>query len=91
MKLAEIKGYVTSTVKHASLGGWRLLIAQPVDNDGVSDGSPQIVIDNLGAGLHQRVMITSDGSEARKMVGCERSPARWSVIGIVDPERELRL
>ena len=91
MRLAEIKGYVTSTVKHSSLGGWRLLIAQPVDDHGLADGAPQVVIDNLGAGLHQRVMITSDGSEARKMVGDERSPARWSVMGIVDPERDLRL
>lgn len=91
MKLAEIKGYVTSTVKHCSLDGWRLLIAQPVDNHGVADGAPQVVIDCLGAGLHQRVMITSDGSEARKLVGDDKSPARWSVLGIVDPERDLRL
>lgn len=91
MKLAEIKGYVTSTVKHSSLECWRLLIAQPVDNDGKSDGAPQVVIDHLGAGLHQRVLITSDGSEARKMTGDERSPARWSVMGIVDSERDLRL
>jgi microcompartment protein CcmK/EutM len=36
-------------------------------------------------------MISSDGSEARKMVGSERSPARWSVLGIIDPEGALAL
>lgn len=91
MKLAEIKGYITSTVKHPSFEGWRLLLAQPVDDNGKSDGAPQVVLDNLGAAIHQRVLITSDGSEARKMVGDERSPARWSVMGIVDSERDLRL
>lgn len=91
MKLAEIKGYVTSTVKHSSFEGWRLLIAQPIDESGRHDGAPQVVLDNLGAALHQRVIITSDGSEARKIVGDERSPARWSIMGIVDPEKELRL
>ncbi len=89
MKLAQIKGYITSTAKHPSLHGWRLLIAQPIDQDGTADGDPQVVLDHLGAAIHQCVLITSDGSEARKLVGDELSPARWSVLGIVDPERSL--
>ena len=82
-----IRGYATSTVKHPSLEGWRLLLAEPDS----PDLAPQIVLDNLGAGIGQRVMISSDGSEARKMVGSERSPARWSVLGIIDPEGALSL
>jgi microcompartment protein CcmK/EutM len=91
MRTARIRGHVTATVKHASMEGWRLLIAQPVNMDDTPDGPPQVVIDPLGAGMHQKVLISSDGSEARKLLGDERSPARWSVIGIVDPERELAL
>ena len=87
MRIATIKGHVTSTVKHKSLDGWRLLIAMPES----PDLAPQIVLDDLGAGIGQKVMISSDGSEARKMVGDERSPARWSVMGIIDPERSLAL
>ena len=87
MRIATIKGHVTSTVKHKSLDGWRLLIAMPES----PDLAPQIVLDSLGAGIGQTVMISSDGSEARKMVGDERSPARWSVMGIIDPERSLAL
>ena len=85
MRLATIKGHVTSTMKHKSLEGWRLLIAIPES----PDLAPQIVLDALGAGIGQRVMISSDGSEARKMVGDQRSPARWTVMGIIDPERSL--
>lgn len=87
MRLATIHGYVTSTVKHASLEGWRLLIAVPES----PDLAPQIVLDPLGAAIGQRVMISSDGSEARKIVKDERSPARWTVLGIIDPERDLAL
>jgi len=57
-------------MKHRSLDGWRLLIAVPES----PDLAPQIVLDALGAGIGQTVMISSDGSEARKMVGDERSP-----------------
>lgn len=87
MRLATIRGYVTATVKHRSFEGWRLLIAEP---DG-SDVPPQVVLDNLGAAVGQRVMISSDGSEARKMVGDNLSPARWTVLGVIDPERTLAL
>jgi len=87
MRIATIRGYATSTVKHASLEGWRLLVAEPDS----ADLAPQIVIDGLGAGIGQKVLISSDGSEARKMVGDQLSPARWSVLGIIDPERSLAI
>ena len=87
MRLAIIKGHVTSTIKHRSMEGWRLLIAMPES----PDLAPQIVLDPLGAGIGQQVMISSDGAEARQIVGDERSPARWTVLGIIDPERNLAL
>ncbi len=87
MRTATIRGYATSTIKHRSLDGWRLLVAVPDS----ADLAPQIVIDNLGAAIGQQVLISSDGSESRKMVGDERSPARWSVLGIMDPEGSLAL
>lgn len=86
MKLAVIRGYVTSTVKHSSFDHCRLLIAEPVDNRGKVEGAPQIVLDDLGAGLHQTVILCADGGHARKMLNDPRSPARWWVMGIVDPE-----
>ena len=85
MRIATITGYATATVKHPSLEGWRMLI---VEGD---DLAPQVVLDNLGAAIGQQVIISSDGAEARKMVGDELSPARWSVLGIIDPERSLQL
>ena len=83
MRTAIIQGYATSTVKHKSFDGQRLLIAVPES----SDVPPQIVIDPLGAAMGQRVLITSDGSEARLMLHDPSSPARWAVCGIIDPER----
>ncbi len=86
MRIATIHGHAVSTVKHRSLEGWRLLIAQPRNNEGEPDGPPQLVIDCLGAGIGQRVLISSDGMEARAMVEDQHSPVRWNVMGIIDPE-----
>lgn len=85
MRLARIRGYVTSTVKHRSLERCRLLIAQPVDDRDEPDGSPQVVLDPHGAALHQKVLICSDGSWARDYLEDQKSPARWWIMGIVDP------
>ena len=84
MYLARVEGNLVATRKHPSLDGWRLLICQPINNAGEPEGAPQVAIDCQGAGMHQRVVISSDGSAARKMVGDDRSPARWFVLGVVD-------
>ena len=84
MYLARVEGNVVATRKHPSLHGWRLLICQPISAAGDAEGAPQIAIDGYGAGIHQRVIISSDGLWARRTVGDEKSPVRWLVIGIVD-------
>jgi microcompartment protein CcmK/EutM len=84
MFLARVEGNVVATRKHPSFEGWRLVICQPINAGGDPEGSPQIAIDAHGAGMHQRVVISSDGAAARKAVGDNHSPVRWLVLGIVD-------
>ena len=84
MQLARVEGNVVATRKHPSLEGWRLLICQPIGTNGQTEGTPIIAIDAHGAGMHQQVIISSDGLSARKAVGVDKSPVRWLVTGIVD-------
>jgi microcompartment protein CcmK/EutM len=84
MLLARVEGNVVATRKHPSLAGWRLVICQPINQLGEPESVPQIAIDAHGAGLHQRVVISSDGAAARNAVGDEKSPVRWLVVGVVD-------
>lgn len=85
MQIAAVIGTVTSTVKHASLAGAKLLVVQPLLSDRVRpDGDPQIAVDTVSAGTGDLVMITSDGRLLRDVLGSEATPARWSVVAIVD-------
>ena len=84
MLLARVEGNLTATRKHPSLEGWRLLICQPINGAGAFEGVPQVAIDPHGAGMHQRVIISSDGMAARNAVGDDKSPARWMIVGMVD-------
>lgn len=87
MNLARIDGTITSTACHPSMRGVKTVICQPIKADGTEDGEPILAVDTLGAGLHQRVLVSTDGSETRKMVGDEHSPLRNHILGIVDDSR----
>lgn len=88
MLLARVEGNVVATRKHPSFEGWRLVICQPINGAGKPEGVPQVAIDAHGAAMHQRVIISSDGSAARAAVRDAKSPARWMIIGLVD-EKEM--
>ena len=84
MQLGKVVGRATATVKHETLAGWRLLLVQPLDARGAADGDPQLAIDNLGTRRNDIVMLTTDGSAVRDIVGKQNTPIRWAVIGIAD-------
>lgn len=87
MQLARVVGHATSTVKHPSLQGWRLLLVQPLTPGEKEDGEPMLAIDSLGADMSGLVIVSNDGAAAREMVGARNSPARWFVMGIQDAHR----
>jgi ethanolamine utilization protein EutN len=84
MQIGRVVGHAVSTVKHASLQGWRLLLVQPLTPDQKPDGEPLLAIDHLGAGTNDRVIISNDGAGAREVIGVKNSPVRWMVLGVCD-------
>jgi len=88
MILARVDGVIVSTVCHPSMVGCRSIICQPVDNQGTENGEPILAIDPLSAGMHQRVLVSTDGSNTRKHVGDEKSPLRNMVLAIIDRDDE---
>ena len=84
MQIGRVVGHATSTVKHATLKGWRLLIVQMLLADGKEDGEPLLAIDHLGAGVGSLVIATNDGAAVRELVGAKNTPLRWLVLGLQD-------
>ena len=85
MQTARVIGRATATLKHPSLRGHKLLLVQPLMADARSpDGYPLLVVDVLGAGPGENVLITSDGKGARELLGDDATPVRWTTIGIAD-------
>lgn len=84
MLLCRIDGSAVAAHAHPSLQGWRLAICQPVDETGRDRGVPVLAIDPFQAGLHQRVLVTTDGAGTRTRVHDEKSPLRNMVQAILD-------
>jgi len=86
MTLARIDGVIVSTVSHPSLHGCRTVVCQPLDGQGRDEGAPLLAIDPHGAGLHQHVILSTDGAATREFVKDTKSPLRNMIIGVVDSE-----
>src|SRR3954451_21838078 len=89
MFLARVTGYVVATQKVASMTGHKLLTVDPykVDEKGadrlVPTGRTFVVVDTLGAGVDEMVLICQ-GSSARLTPETDKLPIDAVVIGLID-------
>ena len=83
MQRARVLGQAISTVKHPTMEGHRLLVAQPLDTRGKADGDPFLVVDALGASAGHVALVSSDGKFAQETLG-KTTPVRFTVIGLED-------
>ena len=84
MQTGLVLGTATSTIKHPSLVGRKLLVVQLRRADGGPDGDPVLAVDLIGAGWGETVVITSDGRGARTALGFDTTPVRWTIIALQD-------
>jgi microcompartment protein CcmK/EutM len=89
MFVAKVTGTVVATQKVASMTGHKLLTVEPLRVDPatrdklVSTGRTFVVVDTVGAGLGEMVLIVQ-GSSARLTPETEKLPVDCTIIGIVD-------
>ena len=85
MLLCRVVGNAVATHSHPSLKGFKMLLCQQEDDTGQPTGEPPFVaIDLFGAGMHQRVFVSTDGIGARGIVHDEHSPVRNFIQGVID-------
>jgi len=84
MQWGRVIGHATSTIKHRSLNGWRLVLVQPLGATKQPEADPILAVDKFGSGVGHLVVLNLDGRAAREYVGDDKSPVRYFVIGIVD-------
>src|SRR6266481_4113402 len=89
MFLAKVTGSVVATQKIPSMTGRKLLTVEPLRVDPtqrdrlVSTGRTFVVVDTVGAGQGEMVLIVQ-GSSARLTPETDKQPVDATIIGIVD-------
>ena len=84
MLTARLVDNIWSTRKADNLVGLKLMQAEIIGG-GTDAGRRIIVVDNISAGIGDRVIITT-GSSARRMLGDDNIPVDAVVVGIIDED-----
>ncbi len=84
MLTAKLIDNVWATRKADSLNGYKFMLAEVIGG-GNGDGQRMIVIDNISAGIGDRVIVCT-GSSARRMLGDDSLPVDAVVVGIIDED-----
>ncbi len=86
MITARLIDNIWATRKAEALKGYKLMLAEVT---GGSDcGKHLIVVDNISAGIGDRVIITT-GSSARRMLENDNIPVDAVVVGIIDEDCDM--
>ena len=83
MILCRITGTVVGSTRSDSIPGAKFLLASPCDESGKQQGDAMVVLDLMGAGPGEMVLV-SQGSSVRQTEITKEQPVDAVTIGIVD-------
>ena len=84
MLLARVKGHLVATVKLEGFNGEKLLIVEPLDEQGTSDGTEVVACDRAGAGVGDVVLVLQEGGSNRLIMEKKTVPCEALVVAVVD-------
>ncbi len=84
MDIGKVIGTVVATRKDDSLTGTRLLVVQPLDDEGESTGKPLVATDtDCQAGRGDTIYMVTGGDAVGVLTG-RKMPVDAAIVGIVD-------
>jgi microcompartment protein CcmK/EutM len=83
--LCRVEGSVVATAHHPSFDGRKLLIVQPLDEQGAATGDSFLAVDMVQAGRGDTVLVNREGNGNRQLLRMGPIvPIRSLVVAIVD-------
>ena len=74
-----------ASVKHPAFAGRPLFVVQPIDENGKDTGTSFVAIDNVQAGIGDKVIVLTEGNGVRQILQMgDQVPIRSIIVGIVD-------
>ena len=74
-----------AAVKHPAYAGRALFVVQPLDAHGNDVGTSFVAVDNVQAGVGDKVIVLTEGTGVRQILKAgDIVPIRSLIVGIVD-------
>jgi ethanolamine utilization protein EutN len=90
MKLGKVTGRVVCERKIEEMGGLKLLLVQPIDEQGANAGNPVVAFDTARAGEGDIVLFESGKEAAQANPNGWFNPLDSAILGVVDPMRDAK-
>ena len=90
MILGKILGNVISTIKLPVYKNYKILVVQPVNAQGKSQGKSFLALDTVQAGPGDYVLVIDEGNSSRLIINNSSAPVRTVIVGIVDSIQEYQ-
>ncbi|HEY5921379.1 MAG TPA: EutN/CcmL family microcompartment protein [Kofleriaceae bacterium] len=85
MRCCRVVGPMWAAVKHPAYAGRPLFVVQPIDDQGKDTGNSFVAIDNVQAGVGDKVIVLTEGNGVRQILQMgDIVPIRSMIVGIVD-------
>ncbi len=84
MIIGKVVGTVVTTISHPHYKNHRLLVVQPFDMQGGTDGGDFLAIDNTHAGIGDAVLVNREGGGARLVLNNPDACVISVIVGILD-------
>lgn len=85
MRCCRVVGPMWAAVKHPAFAGRSLFVVQPLDAQGKDVGPSFVAIDNVQAGVGDKVIVMTEGTGVRQVLKMgDIVPIRSMIVGIVD-------
>ncbi|MGE3459700.1 MAG: EutN/CcmL family microcompartment protein [Kofleriaceae bacterium] len=85
MKCCRVVGPIWAAVKHPAFAGRALFVVQPLDDAGNDAGTSFVAIDDVQAGVGDKVLVLTEGNGVRQILKMgDQVPIRSMIVGIVD-------
>jgi ethanolamine utilization protein EutN len=85
MRCCRVVGPMWAAVKHPAYVGRTLFVVQPLDAQGKDVGHSFVAIDNVQAGVGDKVIVLTEGTGVRQILKMgDVVPIRSMIVGIVD-------
>jgi ethanolamine utilization protein EutN len=84
MQIGRVIGNVVCTIKSDPLEGKKLLVVQPLDQNGKDHGKALVAIDAVGAGAGETVYWCRGREASMPWYPDQEVPTEASIVGILD-------